>query len=75
MTDQPQFGVEHRFTYGWDDAGWAVEEDGVRRRWTFDTKAEAQAEIDELCAISEMDYDPGDFRIVRLPLKEVVRCL
>ena len=38
--------VEHRFSYGWDDAGWTT--DGAPDR--FETKREAEAAIDEFIA-------------------------
>lgn len=42
------FKVECEFTYGWDDAGWTL--DG--EPWRFATREEAEAEIDELIAMS-----------------------
>ena len=58
-----KYRVERLFTYGWDDADWAEDDEyGNRVSLLFDTKAEAQAEIDELCAAS--GDDPKDFRIV-----------
>jgi hypothetical protein len=63
------FKVEMNFTYGWDDAGWT--NNGLP--WRFQTRAEAQQEIDELiedtaeaASMNYMDetYSKEDFRIV-----------
>ena len=71
------YKVEHNFIYGWDDAGWTVNYSpdygsGVYP-WRFDTKAEAEAAIDDLIAdvanaVANGDmaeeYDRADYRVV-----------
>jgi hypothetical protein len=67
-----QYKVEMQFSYGWDDADWHQPDDSP---WRFDTKEEAQKEIDFFC--EEMNakrgsaerragemYDPNDYRVV-----------
>ena len=44
----PKYMVEHRFLSGWDDADWGIEEKGERKPWRFNSRKEAQDEIDDL---------------------------
>jgi len=65
--------VEMNRIYGWDDAGWQQDD----KPWRFATRAEAQAEIDELCAITTFDepYNPKDFRVGEVtPQERRVMC-
>jgi hypothetical protein len=72
-----KFLVEHHFSYGWDDAGWSTttDDNGTMVPHLFDTREEAQAEIDDLIesvaeAVAEGDmsdeYDRDDYRIVEV---------
>ena len=60
------YKVEQQFISGWDDAPWSVDNIPMR----FATKAEAQTEIDELCAPDEIgDFIPheqSEYRIVEV---------
>lgn len=62
--------VEHSYTYGWDDAEWTVEVDGKTVAQRFDTKAEAEAEIDEHvrdCKDAKMSgYSRSSYRAVEV---------
>lgn len=56
--------VEHRFDYGWDDAGWTVNDKPQR----FPAKTAAEREIREFIEDSkDLDepYKRKDFRAVR----------
>lgn len=58
-----RFKVEHRYTYGWDDAGWTLGD----QPWRFKTKEEAQAEVSDFVTASAeegLDYELEDFRVV-----------
>lgn len=60
-----QFKVEYHFGYGWDDAGWQVDDRTMR----FNSVEEAQAEINEHvsdCAAEGLDYAQEDYRIVEV---------
>lgn len=48
--------VEHQFSYGWDDAGWTVDDEPQR----FPTKAEAEAEIREFIKDQHEAFKAGD---------------
>lgn len=54
--------VEHRFSYGWDDAGWTVEDVKTRRSepQRFDFKADANAEIREHIKDQHQAFKAGD---------------
>ena len=53
--------VEHRFTYGWDDAGWTTADLAVGERpLRFDTEAQAIAAIDQLMADVALAVLDGD---------------
>lgn len=63
MNDVKSYKVERLFTYGWDDADWAITEpDGPRMPWRFATPEEARAEIAEFCKLA--DEDESEFRVV-----------
>ena len=53
--------VECNYSHGWDNAEW--NEDG--EPWLFDSKEEAQAEINDLCSHMK-DYDSEDYRVVEV---------
>ena len=68
--DSKKWKVEHRFSYGWDDAGWTVEGEPQR----FNSKNEAEDEIrehikdqNEAFKRGYMDskYRRSDYRAVR----------
>ena len=57
--------------YGWDDAGWHC----GKKVWTFNTREQAQMEINEFVSISNEeggcneeceDHDVNDYRIVEV---------
>ena len=61
-----KYMVEHRYIYGWDDAGWSEND----LPWRFDSVEAAQAEIDETVQAANeagMEYDAGDYRVVPVP--------
>jgi hypothetical protein len=56
--------VEHHFGYGWDDAGWKLNDEPM----TFTSRAEADAEITDFLkdakeAFGADDYCAEDFRV------------
>lgn len=72
-----KFLIQLAFSYGWDDAGWSTSpnDNGTMVPHLFDTREEAQAEIDDLIrsvaiAVAEGDmsdeYDASDYRIVEV---------
>lgn len=52
--------VETLFTYGWENC-WTEDD----KPMTFDTREEAQAEIDDIIE-SGLDYNQNDFRIIEV---------
>ena len=68
-----RYKVEMWYMYGWDDAGWTEEKDGVSKPMRFRTKLQAQAELNNFfaevknaVASGDMDVEetPEDYRIV-----------
>jgi hypothetical protein len=68
-----RYRIEHRYTSGWDDAGWFDENDGKPTPTRFGTVAEAQAALEEHFAdvreaVAAGDLESGadyaDYRIV-----------
>ena len=45
-----RYKIESIYTYGWDDAGWTEETDGVTKPMRFETVSHAQAELEEFFA-------------------------
>lgn len=45
-----QYKIEAIYTYGWDDAGWTEETDGVTKPMRFETVSHAQVELEEFFA-------------------------
>jgi hypothetical protein len=45
-----QYKIEVIYTYGWDDAEWTEETDGVTRPLRFETIGSAQAALDKFFA-------------------------
>jgi hypothetical protein len=60
------YRVEQRFTYGWDSCWFADDDHTIET--TFDSHADAWAEIDDLCSITTFDepYLTSDFRVVKV---------
>lgn len=56
------FVVQTKTLGGWENCWTETLPDGTERPVRFETKEEAQREIDDL--IEEMEYDPDDYRIV-----------
>jgi len=55
-----KYKIEREFSYGWDDAGWIDEIDGIATPVRFNTYEEAEAELcDHINMISEA-VDCGD---------------
>ena len=42
-----QYKIEAVYTYGWDDAGWTEETDGVTRPLRFETSGDAQEALEK----------------------------
>ncbi len=68
-----RYKIEAIHTYGWDDAGWTEETDGVTKPIRFETVTEAQADLEEFftdvkdaVATGDMDVEenPDHYRIV-----------
>lgn len=57
--------VQTKTDEGWVDIWTETLPDGTERPLRFQTKEEAQREIDDL--VKEMGYDPNDYRIERIP--------
>lgn len=53
--------VEHRYTYGWDDAGWMINDQPMR----FESQEEGNREVDEFIADTEAAAGEGDFEPYR----------
>ena len=45
-----QYKIEVMYTYGWDDACWTEERDGVEKPLRFETIGNAQEALDEFFA-------------------------
>lgn len=56
--------VEHEYYYGWDDACWTLHQGRDVKPWRFDTREEAQEEINALCR--DMGYEPESYRVVEV---------
>jgi hypothetical protein len=70
-----QYKVEMKYFNGWDDAGWTEETDSEIKPLRFESRQQAQAELEELfadvkaaVASGDMDSeeDPNDYRIVEV---------
>jgi hypothetical protein len=68
-----QYKIEVIYTYGWDDAEWTEETDGVTRPLHFETIASAQTTLDKFfanvkaaVAVGNMDTEENQnhYRIV-----------
>ena len=68
-----QFKIETLYTYGWDDAEWTEEADGITKPLRFQSVVSAQkaldeffADVKEAVAAGNMDTeaDRNDYRIV-----------
>ena len=68
-----KFKVEHRYATGWADAEWTEEYDGNVQPLRCETQQEAEREIDEFIADTEVEakrgnlaeaYDRNDYRAV-----------
>jgi hypothetical protein len=68
-----RYKIEAIYTYGWDDAGWTEETDGVTKPIRFETVTQAQTNLEEFfadvkaaVAAGNMDTEenPSHYRIV-----------
>ena len=55
-----QYEIELRYFYGWDDAGWTEEIDGLTKPLRFDTAEQAQAGMNEFFADVKAAIAAGD---------------
>jgi hypothetical protein len=56
-----RYKIETLYTYGWDDAGWTLDD----KPWRFTSKHEAQKAIDELCLENNREK-PEMYRVVKV---------
>jgi len=55
-----KFKIEREFVYGWDDAGWVDEIDGVQTPTRFNTYREAEEALCEHIDMVSEAVDSGD---------------
>jgi len=68
-----RYKIQLRYIYGWDDAGWTEEINGIEEPMRFETIEQAQAALEEFFAEitiavaagdMDMEENPDDYRIV-----------
>lgn len=62
-----QYKIEVIYTYGWDDACWTEETDGVTKSLRFETVGSAQAALDKFFANVKTAVVAGDMDIEENP--------
>jgi hypothetical protein len=68
-----RYKIESRYFYGWDDAGWTEEKDGVTTPLRFVTAGEAKAALEEffghvkaavIAGNMDSEENPSHYRVI-----------